>query len=63
MLDRSLDVIDSNEITDRERLVERDGNRREDVAQNPLGSECHRDSADTKAGEKRRDIESQVFQR
>jgi hypothetical protein len=49
--------------TDQKRLVERDRQRGEEVAQDVLDGESHGDAADTQARDERRDVDAEIVQR
>lgn len=49
MLDRSKKILDRDEITQDERLVEHDGKRREKIDQHALGGQRHGHAANAKA--------------
>ena len=63
VLDRAVDIAELQRIADRERLVERDGHRGEQIAQHGLHGEGHRDAADAEAREQRLDLDAQVVER
>ena len=58
-----LNVVDGQAIADHERPVERDRQRREQIAEHVLGGERDRDAADAEAGEQRLDLDAEVVER
>ncbi len=51
------------EIADDERLVERDRQRGEQIAEDVLQRQCDRDAADAEAREQRRDVDAEILER
>ncbi len=55
-------LADGQEVADLERLVQRDGQRGEQVAQHVLHRQRDGDAADAEAGDQRRDVDAEVGQ-
>ena len=63
LLDRALVLVDDNVVAEHEGLVEDDGQRGEEVAEDVLHRQRDGDAADAEAGDERRDVDAVVLQR
>ncbi len=63
MLDGPLEVIQTEEVADDERLVECDGHGCKQVPQHRLHGQGHRDPADAQSGEQRLDLHAEIVER
>jgi hypothetical protein len=62
-LHRAGELPHRDAVSDEERLVEGDGERREEILQHFLRGEGHRDAADAEAGDEPGDLDPEVVQR
>jgi hypothetical protein len=60
---RAAEVVDLQSVADHERPIERDRQRREQVAENVLSRERHRDTADAQTGQQWFDLDTEIVQR